>query len=91
MAFWNDQAYPSGLGRLADRLGVVLGWMQFSDDRASESDTADELRRLAETSPHLLADLGFRRGPDNVWSNGRTRVAVGTEPVANPLIRSGRI
>ena len=31
--------------------------------------------RLAETSPHLMRDVGFNSETDGTWNNGRHRVA----------------
>ena len=42
----------------------------------------DDLRRLAEVSPHLLADIGFEEQPGDasggrVWTRGHLRVVLG--------------
>lgn len=54
--------------------------------------TAAEIARLAETSPHLLADIGFRPCPfgsrpgHTVWRRGALRV---TLPAAAPGGQTG--
>ncbi|MEM1272865.1 MAG: hypothetical protein AAGF88_03555 [Pseudomonadota bacterium] len=48
----------------------------------NRSRTEIELDRLAETSPHLLADIGFHRNPrectptHDIWRRGALRVEV---------------
>ena len=52
----------------------------------------DEVLRLAEISPHLLHDIGFRQMAPGaaVWSDGRHRVAVPQADPADRLLRIGR-
>jgi len=50
--------------------------------RQAEAAMHDDLRRLAEVSPHLLADIGFEEQPGDasggrVWTRGHLRVVLG--------------
>lgn len=62
--------------------------------RSQKSDPAcadDPLLRLAETSPHLLRDIGFVQDPvTGVWTDGRRRVEAGRRDRAADLLRAGR-
>jgi hypothetical protein len=49
--------------------------------------SAEALLRLAETSPHLLEDVGLRQETDGSWSNGRHRVAAAGTTPADRLLR----
>lgn len=40
----------------------------------SDEVETEELKRLSETSPHLLRDIGFRQETDGTWTDGRWRV-----------------
>ena len=53
----------------------------------------DEVLRLAQTSPHLLRDIGFRQVAPGaaVWSDGRHRVAIRQADPADRLLRIGRV
>ena len=63
--------------------GVIAFWK--SDATAHVDVIDDELRRLAETSPHLLDDIGFRpaRAP-GTWRRGACEVTITHRPPASP-------
>lgn len=53
-------------------------------------ETLPHILRLAETSPHLLADLGYARDPlapgSEVWRDGHRKIIVDTRHAPQTLI-----
>ena len=79
-----------------DRRGLSFdfGWLSSFGAWFDKSDPYPEdenLVRLAATSPHLLADIGFRQDPDGSWSNGRQRIAAPSKPSAELSLRTGGV
>ena len=65
------------------RLRFDLGWLKAVRSwfaKNQPTDEAEHLLRLAETSPHLLKDVGFVQEADGSWSNGRKRLATRSFP-----------
>ena len=63
--------------------GMILGWMRkierWAAGREAEARMREDLQRIAEVSPHLLADIGFEAeeagtGLGRLWRRGRVRV-----------------
>jgi hypothetical protein len=82
------QALLGDMGRgFARRLGS-----SFRIRKTPESDSQRDLLRLAELSPHLLEDIGFRRERDGrVYTDGRHRIAVPGPDARDRLLRVGRV
>lgn len=58
----------------ARRMSFLASWLleRIASERPSPTPETDpDLQRLADTSPHLLADIGFRQLADGDWCNGR--------------------
>jgi 4-hydroxyphenylpyruvate dioxygenase-like putative hemolysin len=74
----NNPAF-SAMDNVFLRIGKSISWRK---PRSSEDHLRAALERLALLSPHLLADLGFKRdaaasAPDTmVWRRGQLRVVV---------------
>lgn len=76
---------PSSTGFLGTlvRIAELAGWLEKPHPKTEQA----EILRLAETSPHLLRDIGFRQNPDGTWSNGREWIAP-TETLSTGRLRA---
>lgn len=77
----------------APRMSIIISWLFERTTARRQSltlDTDPELQRLADTSPHLLADIGFRELADGNWCNGRQRIRPkASSTAAQPLHARG--
>ena len=67
-------------GRFLTLIAMILDNLRNPDPFSEPDRAIAELCRLAETSPHLLEDIGMRevrnRGDARVWNGGRYRVRI---------------
>ena len=90
LVYGPDHALASGMNFLRNALRRTLFGIRKSDAPTVE----DELLRLAETSGHLLRDVGLapEGGPKSeVWSDGRHRIAVPQPSTSDVALRAGRV
>ena len=76
-------------------LPIAAAWVLRALRIRKSRDTSleEEVFRLAEISPHLLRDIGFRQAASDaaVWSDGRHRVELPQAHPADRLLRIGRV
>lgn len=59
------------------RISFIISWIvwPFSVKVEDEAPGRDpDLERLADLSPHLMQDIGFRQLANGDWCNGRQRI-----------------
>jgi hypothetical protein len=65
-------------------------WFSFRNRNTHLNKAEADLMRLAENSPHLMEDIGFRLDEDGHWTDGRTRLVPDDAGPSDLLLRAGR-